>query len=87
MTFLRVDQMKTTLNKRYDLTGNEISRLGKNILLSKFIPIGNLRGGPGLRCLVTLAILHYFGGVLYQVQARYGHRLQPLRRLAEKFRG
>ena len=87
MTFLRVNQMKTTLNKRYDLTGSEISRLAKNILLSKFIPTGNLRGGPGLRCLVTLAVLHYLGGILYQVQARYGHKLQPLRRLAEKLRG
>jgi hypothetical protein len=79
--------MKTTLNKRYDLTGNEISRLAKNILLSKLIPIGNLWGGPGLRCLVTLAVLHHFGAILYQVQARYGHILQPLRRLAEKLRG
>jgi hypothetical protein len=78
--------MKTVLNKRYDLTGNELSRVGKNILFSKFIPIGNLRGGPGLRCLFTLSILHYFGGVLYWVQARYGHRLQPLRRLAAKIR-
>lgn len=79
--------MKTTLNKRYDLTGNEISRLVKNILLSKIIPTGNHRGGPGLRCLVTLSVLHYFGAFLYHVQARYGHRLQPIRRLVEKLRG
>jgi hypothetical protein len=78
--------MKNILNKRYDLTGIELSRLGKNIFFSKFIPIGNLRGGPGLRCLVTLSIFHYFGAALYQVQARYGHRLQPLRRLAAKLR-
>ncbi len=78
--------MKTTLNKRYDITGNEVSRVVKNILFSKFIPIGNLRGGPGLRCLVTLSVLHYLGAVLYWGQARYGHRLQPLRRLAAKIR-
>jgi len=80
-------RMKTSLNKRYDLSGNELSRLGKNIFLSKFIPVGNLRGGPGLRCLVTLTILHYIGAVIYQVQARYGRRLQPIYRLVEKIRG
>ena len=78
--------MKSILNKRYDLTGNELSRLGKNILSSKLIPVGNLGGGPGLRCLITLSILHYCGAGLFWVQARYGHRLQLLRRLAAKIR-
>ena len=78
--------MKPIFNKQYDLRGNEISRLGRTALFSKFIPIGNLRGGPGARCLITLSVLHYTGGVLYWVQARYGHRLLPLRTLVSRFR-
>lgn len=78
--------MKPILNKQYDLRGNEISRLGRTALYSKFIPVGNLRGGPGVRCFITLTVLHYFGGAIYWAQARYGHRLLPLRRLISKFR-
>jgi hypothetical protein len=78
--------MKTVLNKRYDLQGNEITRLWKTILFSKCIPVGNLRGGPGLRCLVTLTVLHYFGGIVYRVQARYGHKLQWVRVIVRKIK-
>ncbi|MBW1636010.1 MAG: hypothetical protein JRC87_05335 [Deltaproteobacteria bacterium] len=78
--------MKTSLNKNYDLRGVEISRLGKTALFAKIIPVGNLRGGPGIRCLIVLTVLHYFGGVLYWADARYGHRLEPGRRLLSKFR-
>lgn len=78
--------MKTALNNRYDLRGSELLRVGKITLFSKFIPTGNMRGGPGFRCLVTLAVLHYFGGFIYRVQARYGHRLQWVRRIVKKIR-
>jgi len=70
--------MKKLFNKRYDLRGVEISRLGKTALFAKIIPIGNLRGGPGLRCLSVLTVLHYFGGILYWVTTKYGHRLRPV---------
>ena len=78
--------MKTSLNKNYDLRGVEISRLGKTALFAKIIPVGNLRGGPGIRCLFVLTVLHYFGGVLYWANAKYGHRLQPVRRLFSQLR-
>lgn len=73
--------MKKALNNRYDLRGSELSRVGKITLFSKLIPTGNMRGGPGARCLFTLAVLHYFGGSLYWVQARYGHQLRRVRKL------
>ena len=73
--------MKPVLNKRYDLTGSELSRLGKMTLFGKIVPVGNLRGGPGVRCLATLTVLHYFGGTLYWLQARYGHRLRWVRKI------
>lgn len=79
--------MKTVLNKRFDLGGNELSRLIKTALFGKFIPIGNLRGGPGARCLAILSLLHYLGYPLYWLVARYGHRLHFLKRVISKLRG
>ncbi len=78
--------MKTILNGRFDLHGNEYSRLIKIFIFNKIVPIGNLRGGPGLRCVIILGLLHYFGGILYTVQARYGNKLQLFRRILSKLR-
>lgn len=78
--------MKNTLNKRFDLTGNEFTRLLGMSMFGKFVPIGNLRGGPGARCLVVLTLLHYLGYPGYWLMAKYGHRLQFLKRLANKIR-
>jgi len=78
--------MKTVLNKRFELTGNEFSRLLGMSLFGKFIPIGNLRGGPGLRCLAVLTLLHYCGYPGYWIKAKYGHRLQFMRRIVNRIR-
>ncbi len=79
--------MKTVLNKRFDLGGNELLRLIKTAIIGNYIPIGNLRGGPGSRCLAVLSLLHYLGYPLYWLVARYGHRLHFLKRVIFKLRG
>lgn len=79
--------MSTVHNERYDLEGIELSRLVKIAIFSKIVPMGNFYGGPGRRCLVVLALLHYFGYPIYRIRARYGHRLQVFQRIAAKFRG
>ncbi len=71
--------MKRVLNQRYDLAGNDLFRLLRTALLARVVPCGNWRGGPGLRCLVVLALLHYAGRPLYVLITRYGERLRPLR--------
>lgn len=78
--------MKKVLNSRYDLTGNEFSRLLKLMMIGKVIPIGNMRGGPGIRCLVVMCILHYFGKPMYSINAMYGHRLSLLKRFLRRLR-
>jgi hypothetical protein len=78
--------MNRAFNKRYDIKGLEILRLLKIALLSKFVPMGNFRGGPGGRCLVVLIFLHYFGYPLYYILIRHGQRLGPLRRIVAKLR-
>ena len=78
--------MKTVLNKRYDLSGIELLRTFKLAALGKIVPLGNWRGGPGLRCLMVLALLHYLGNPLYRLKARYGHQLGAIRRIANRLR-
>lgn len=72
--------MRKVFTSRYDLAGADLIRLMKLAVIGKCIPIGNLRGGPGVRCLGILSLLHYFGYPLYYINARYGDRLQFLRR-------
>ncbi len=78
--------MKPIVNRRYDIEGNELTRLGKFSLFAKVIPVGNLHGGPGARCFVVLSVLHFLGGPLYWLLAKYGQRLQPVKRIVNRFR-
>ncbi len=76
--------MKRPVNKRYDLAGNGLLRVVKLSAIARFVPVGNLRGGPGIRCLAVLGILHYFGGILYCILAKYGHKIIFLKRMVNK---
>ena len=78
--------MKPVFTRRFDLVGNELSRLLKIAMFGKIVPIGNLRGGPGVRCLAVLSLLHYLGYPLYWVNARYGHRLNLFKKVVKKLR-
>jgi len=76
--------MKRAHNNRFDVTGHETLRLIKLSAFGKIIPVGNWRGGPGLRCLVIVSVLHYFGYPLYWLNARYGHKLGLLKRFVRR---
>jgi hypothetical protein len=78
--------MKTILTNKFELQGNSHYRLLRLAVFARFIPIGNLRGGPGVRCLIVLTLLHYCGYPVYFVHARYGHRLGFLKRLLYRLR-
>lgn len=75
------------LNKRYDLEGNTIFRTLRHQLLAKCIPLGNYRGGAGIRCLFTLAMLHYLGGVIFHFLIRFEKQAAALYRIKEKVKG
>jgi hypothetical protein len=76
--------MKTVFNRRFDLAGNEASRLIRLSSFGKLVPIGNWRGGPGLRCLIVVSTLHYLGYPLYWLNAKYGHKLGYLKRILKR---
>lgn len=66
------------MSRRFDLAGFEFPRVTRLLMLNRIIPIGNLGGGGGVRCLVVLAILHLLGRPLFTVLIRYEHRLHSL---------
>jgi len=50
-----------TMNRRFDLTANEVSRIGKHHLVSRIVQIGNYGNGPGFKCLLVAFIICYLG--------------------------
>ena len=55
---------------RYDVAGGGMIRLLKHLCIHKGIPLGNLFGGPGLKCVIMLSLLHYFGTPIYWMLTR-----------------
>lgn len=66
------------MSRRFDLAGFELPRVARLLLLSRIIPIGNLGGGGGVRCLAVLAVLHLLGRPLFSVLIRYEPQLHAL---------
>lgn len=78
---------KRVLSGRCDVTGNALPRLIRHQLTARFIPLGNYRGGAGLRCLVILAVLHSIGRPLFRVLVRFERQLAALYGIRERMRG
>ncbi len=78
--------MKAALNSRFELTGYTMARLIKICAFGKIVPIGNLKGGPGVRCLVIVSLLHYFGYWGYLLKAKHGHRLSRIKPILKRLR-
>jgi len=64
--------MKTqrVTSANFDLTGQRISRVLQQNLLSRMIPIGNFGGGPNLKFLIKLWGLHNFARLYYKMKIR-----------------
>ena len=66
------------MSREFDLAGFELPRVARLLIFNRIIPIGNLGGGGGLRCLAVLAVLHLLGRPLFTVLIRYERRLHSL---------
>ena len=77
---------KEIFSDRYDIEGSSVFRLCQFAVLAKFFPVGNLRGGPGIRCLVVLAVLHSFGARIFTLAIRQEARLHRLYQAINRFR-
>ncbi|RTZ97680.1 MAG: hypothetical protein DSY90_06610 [Deltaproteobacteria bacterium] len=47
-------------NSRYDISGQEITRIGKHYLISRFSKYEAFGGGPGLKNIVIMFVVHHF---------------------------
>ena len=78
--------MQKITNKRFEAGRGDILRQGRLALLDRFIPLGNLGGGPGWRCLLVMTVLHYAGRPLFVLLIRYENQLTGLYRRLQEFR-
>lgn len=75
---------ETVQTARYDIAGNNIIRVSRLSHFARFIPVGNLGGGPGGRCLLVLLMLHSpVGRFLYWFKARYSSQAERLKRIVK----
>jgi len=77
---------KPLLNSLYDLSGNSIVRVFRQQITAKFIPMGNYRGGAGLKCLLIFFVLHYVGRPLFFVLIRFERQLSLLYKVRERMK-
>lgn len=77
--------MKTLRTSRYDIEGNGFFRVFRFNILDKFFPIGNLRGGTGLKPALVLLCLHWFGKPVFKILIRYEQQLHKIYLKFRKF--
>ena len=70
--------MKNIFTSRYDLAGSEIFRITRTLAFNRCIPVGNLAGGGGIRCLLVLIVLHVLGRPVFGVLMRQERRAHAL---------
>ncbi len=68
------------MNAHFDLTGSEVTRVGKYYLISRIAKIGNYGGGPGLKYLIIVFITHYLGRPLGWMLIFFEDRIRMLLR-------
>ena len=71
-------QKQRVIGTDYDLGDGELCRITRIAALNKCIPLGNLGGGPGVRCLLILCIVHKFGRLLYRIMMPQEDRITRL---------
>ena len=59
---------KPVLTRGYDLAGNPVGRTLGHWVRMKTAIMGNYNTGPGLRCLLTLWVLHRLGGPVFRLR-------------------
>ena len=77
---------KKILTTRFDLAGSELSRISRILFLNRLIPMGNLSGGGGIRCLMVLMILHVLGGPIFRLLIHQEQKMHALHMILNRLR-
>ena len=62
---------QTIMTRGYDLRSNSLLRIARHFFLSRLVPVGNMGGGPGWRCLLVLGVIHIVGGGVFRLITPY----------------
>ena len=65
---MSMPKQKPVLTSSYDLAGNAIERQIGHWIKIKTRIMGNYDSGPGLRCLLSLWVMHRFGKPLFMLR-------------------
>lgn len=63
--------MDPVMNKRFDLSGAEISRVGKHAVISKFVRFEDFCGGPGWQYLLIAFFMHHMAWIWAGILIRF----------------
>jgi len=80
---------KKVFTRRFDIEGNPLPRTLRHWVRMKTAIMGNYDTGPGLRCLLTLWLLHYCGRPLFAIRTWLNNQYAlkaKLRGLLNRFR-
>ena len=76
---------KKIMSTRFDLGTSSMFRVLHHYTLSRFVPMGVYRGGPGLKCILVLIATIVVGRPLYYLSLRFERPTAFLRYLKNKF--
>jgi hypothetical protein len=72
---------KPVTTGRVDLQGNTISRVIKQDLTYRVLPVGSFGGGPNLKFLAGLWLLHHVGRPLMWLSVRFEGQIAAVARI------
>lgn len=75
---------KKVMNSGYDLTSSPMLRVFWHYMRSRCVPMGNLRGGAGLKCLIILSVTHYLGRPLFWCITRFEPQMARIYKIRER---
>jgi hypothetical protein len=75
------ENAKPVTTGRFDVQGNTISRVIKQDLIYRVLPVGSFGGGPNLKFLVGLWLLHHVGRPLMWLSVRFERKLAAVARV------
>lgn len=83
---IQCDVDQPVFTRRCDIAGNGIYRTFRQQVYARILPMGNFRGGAGLRCLLVLSVLHGIGRPVFRILIRYERQLAALYRWLQRVR-
>jgi len=77
--------MHRVTNRHFDISGGEMTRVGRHFLISKLTPYEDFQGGPGWKPLLVIFTLSFFGYFSGRLLNRYEQLIEKYIARLESF--